>query len=58
MNGRKITQIVNEANAKVGRYETFWNGKSERSGDVSSGLYVFRLVIAGKTVQYKAALVK
>ncbi|MCX6152220.1 MAG: alpha-amylase family glycosyl hydrolase [Ignavibacteriales bacterium] len=43
--GEEIKNLV-DANQNVGKYQVTWNGKDNYGGDVSSGIYLYRLTAA------------
>ncbi|NNF08075.1 MAG: choice-of-anchor D domain-containing protein [Candidatus Eisenbacteria bacterium] len=57
LNGREVArpfaQSVNE-----GTHEVTWNGKDQRGHELSSGVYLYRVSAAGKTITKKMLLVR
>jgi hypothetical protein len=56
-NGQRVLTLVNEEQA-AGDYQIFWDGSSERGGEVSSGIYVIHLMTRNKKMTNKMLLLR
>jgi hypothetical protein len=56
--GRKVASLV-DAKLPPGPQQVVWNGRDDRGGEVSAGVYLYRLVVNGEIAgQRKMVLVK
>jgi hypothetical protein len=49
--GQRVRLIVNDHFAQ-GSYEVVWNGLDEKGGQVSSGIYLYRMTAQGNQIRY------
>jgi flagellar hook assembly protein FlgD len=57
INGRKITTLE-QGHYKAGYHNTYWSGKNRWQIDVSSGIYIARMLVNDKTFSRKLILVR
>jgi serine protease len=55
--GRVVRRLMDEV-VPAGRQEASWDGKDDRGRQVSSGVYLVRLVATGQSESRKVTLVK
>jgi hypothetical protein len=52
--GRQVRTLVDEVQL-AGNYQTTWNGTDQSGNVVSSGVYVYRLIVRAGSNQYESA---
>jgi hypothetical protein len=55
MKGQKVKTLLNRT-LRAGEYRTIWDGKDENGQPVSSGVYLYKLDINGRTEGVKRCL--
>jgi hypothetical protein len=55
MKGQKVKTLINRT-LQAGEYRTVWDGKDENGQSVSSGIYLYKLNVNGKTEGVKRCL--
>jgi hypothetical protein len=56
--GRLVRTLIDHAKTPAGVFETRWDGLGDRDAPVASGVYFYRLTIAGETLTRKMVLLK
>lgn len=57
LDGQEVSVLVKDALKEPGNYKVKWNGKDKRGTLVSSGIYIYRLVVGGQVHSRKMMLV-